>query len=1373
MADGKESQHYFTQQRPLQPTYSRSLPPPPVTRRPSASSPQLSPQFLSVSPDQHPSYLGPIVQPHTQFSTSPSTSTSDGFAHYGRFRDFQLDPGLLGTLPGGSNTSLHSNHSGVGSNSSITRPQPPKRSGSTYSRDLAEAEEVASPALHREYSNSNLRSSALKEGEEYPVNPTGDFIGEVGAPIDPGVMTPQSDFSFTSESPMLPSSQHVSSLSRSHPPQVFGSLFQNHRSNIDLVSASPDGTTIASFSREDGIVITWAYRPAATIAGARRTLGKLEAKGTYRTGFVKRESSFVGTGDGGTGGRVLPPGELFLAVSNHGQFIALSSCIVASSGNMVRGQIPGQYTLRPSTPNPADSFLLLSTETQNAVLAPSFVNLYGIVEFLPTARLGVCDGTYIHILSTTNWTMLYKLDLFFLTQDIGGAWVNAFDQLQLAMSSLRFGTTVAWLEPYASLSIWQIVLGPTGMPDTIAAAPPVADAANTATANGNDNGNGSGGFFFRFSGGSQGDTPLLTRVMLGHGDTHRAFRHGKVFVRTALSTAGDLLAVYTVPLEGDIPCELAIHLIENGGIPLSHAIVTNKIDFIGFTETDHPEFTSSSTASSAGATTTTVLVTLGSTPYGEIVTEVWEPYSCTLLGSYEHSGLERASIVPWATQLGTHDGGWFVENLGKALQIHPLLPAPPVAVPPVLGAPSSRGNTNPTPSTLIRLQPGHHFSHPTETFIRLASGLHPEHKIFFAHSAQAINPEPWVANRITPDVFAYFLDRNRVLIAGDYSVQVWAFGGGRFGAASHQEGAARSWGDDEEQEEEEGYGGAAGGADLGTATNDDVVLQYIWTTPVSQRVSVVAGAPGGRNSGGAPINHYQLIQQIWVDTERADRGEFTVHVRLSQGGHKDVKIKLPPLEEGLGDGEGTVAVSVRTLRNACRAVRFLRDVMIGHVAEDEVGEEKKEQSHSGTDVDNRFWVVKQIRDIIEKGIHEHPEALSVVNGNLYPMQDWMHLGWDGLVKDLLATGRYIPCFHIVRTTAGGVVSLGATPAHTTESALTLAIALKKPAIVWALLEYMARRTAEHSGYMVTIVKALPALLINYPDYVDWLMEERLSWFTPTQEEIPRELLKTEVINGKFERSTQIENYSFAVDELVIASRKGKGKGDHGWLGKPTFSKQGKNISHPAKLYLLPLPKLFEYSEQVPEITDPQPATTTTTTTLPMFTAPAAPATAGATAGSSFWFAPTTSLFTYLALNPFTNSHLFFRHTAISSPIISFKWHAFARNRFLAIWLFHLVFFAVYAVTVSLATSSFVAAVLRVIVVIMAAMVVIQELRKLQLTGGARGYVTRIENLIRLVGAGLLPLAVVGVMIAGLQERVEVIIVVISVLFLWLNIVSIF
>src|SRR5262249_10524119 len=95
----------------------------------------------------------------------------------------------------------------------------------------------------------------------------------------------------------------------------------------------------------------------------------------------------------------------------------------------------------------------------------------------------------------------------------------------------------------------------------------------------------------------------------------------------------------------------------------------------------------------------------------------------------------------------------------------------------------------------------------------------------------------------------------------------------------------------------------------------------------------------------------------------------------------------------------------------------------------------------------------------------------------------------------------------------------------------------------------------------------------------------------------------------------------------------------------------------------------------------------------------------------------------------------------------------------------------YAITVSLATPSLVAAVLRVIVIIMSIMVIVQELRKLRLSGSARGYITQIENSIRLIGAGLLPLTVAGVMIVGAQERVEVTVVAISVLFLWLNIVS--
>ncbi|RUS33276.1 hypothetical protein BC938DRAFT_472271, partial [Jimgerdemannia flammicorona] len=1419
MADGKD-QHQQQQQPyfppppppPLRrpPTYSRSLPPPPVRNAvsPLALSPQLAPQFLSISPDsQTPVFSGLAVARHPSPNAFASSS-SEALNYRTKFRDLHIEPGtvpelrlpeFLQTLQKSSSTTNLRSSSNQGSTShptAMTRPPPAQKSPSTYNRDLAETE--VSGIRHDSLSSNQYRST-LRDDTDLAASLTLEAVADTLPFASPGIMTPQSDFSFTSETPMLSGSNPASNRLASQPPQFFG-LYHHHHSNIDLVSVSPDGTTVASFSRDDGIVITWVYRPGVTATGAGRSLGKLEARGTYRTGFFKRQSSFVGSGDGGTGGRILPPGEAFLAVSNYGQFIALSSCIVASSGNTIRGQVPGQYALRPSTPNPADSFLLLSTETQSPIRAQSFVNLYGVIEFLPTARLGVCDGTHVHILSTTNWTLLYKLDLAFLTQDIGGAWVNAFDQLQLVMSSLRFGMSIAWLEPYASLSLWQITLGADGSTDTTTTATAAATTTTTTTTTTTPapitltpdavtNGNAdptvtstATDLLARLrsgvvvSGGGQGETQLFARVMLGHDDHHRAFRHGKVFVRTALSNAGDLLAVYTVPLEGDIPSELTIYLVESGGIPLSRTVVVNKIDFIGFTDTDHPEFVSSSTVAGTGATAT-VLVTLGTTPYGDIATEVWEPYSCTLLGTFQHHGLERASIVPWATQLGSPDGGWFVENLGKALQIHPLMPS---ALTSSLGIGLSAASKS-HPATLVRLQPGHHFSHPTERFIVLASGLHPEHKIFFAHSAQAINPEPWVANRLTPDVFAYFLDHNRVLIAGDYSIQVWAFGGGRFGGAAAQERERereRGWNDGEDEDGSEEYGnGAAAAAAMGG--NDDVTLQYIWTTPVSPRASVPPGGRGlsvppstaGSVNQNAPINNYQLIQQIWIDTENADAGEYILRVRLSQSGHKDVVLKLPPADDGETRNDRTREVSVRTLRDACRAVKFMRDVRTGRVEEDGDGS----ADEKADDMESRFWVVKRIREMIERGVQEHPEVLSVVNGGLYPMQDWLYLGWDSLVLDFLATGQYIPCFHVARSSPSFSISvLGATPPHTTESALTLAIALKRPAIVWALLEYMANRAVVHSGYMITAVKALPALLVNYPDYVDRLMEEHVSWFPPTSKETPRELLRTEVVNGRFERSTQEENYAFAVDEMVGASRRAKGKGkwtkdNYHVQASKSFGRMGKNISHPARLYLLPLPKLFDYSEQLPNAPPPTSRTepSTTTTTLPVFSTHTTTTTTPST--KVRWWTPTTSLFAHLALDPNTNSGLLFRHPSVSNPIISFKWRAFARTRFLALWIFYLVYFVVYAVTVTLATPSAVSATLRALVLVMAILVIVQEARKVRLVGGVSGYVHKLENSIRLIGAGLLPLGVATVMIAGVEGEVEVGVVVISVLFLWLNI----
>ncbi|RUS28434.1 hypothetical protein BC938DRAFT_481892 [Jimgerdemannia flammicorona] len=350
-------------------------------------------------------------------------------------------------------------------------------------------------------------------------------------------------------------------------------------------------------------------------------------------------------------------------------------------------------------------------------------------------------------------------------------------------------------------------------------------------------------------------------------------------------------------------------------------------------------------------------------------------------------------------------------------------------------------------------------------------------------------------------------------------------------------------------------------------------------------------------------------------------------------------------------------------------------------------------------------LVAHCKDLIKSSVPKNPSLFSRSSNGVFPLREFIYANWDDIVMDILQKKVYVPCFY----------------GNTTESALTLAIKLRKGPIVKALVEYYSMKAEEDPNYMILVCPepttlysepsfcrfgntALPYLR-RYPDYVAMMMKKISFNLTPNSSLIQQ--LPTGIRPGIFERSSRpyMETYCLTAQQLSPRDKSGiqyffdilyrtglyfhntwqnvfdyytKPEGDADeFMDDAALLK-----THPAKLCNVPLPGLSTYSRKE------------TKTWWEYIW--------------HNWIAPRSPFST----EAFWGGHEFFGEPVMEA-IINFKWKRFARDRFLLYWSLQIIFFVLFAVSVTkdvnLAEGDIT---LLMIVIVMSCAFLLQEFRQL-------------------------------------------------------------
>ncbi|RHZ83264.1 hypothetical protein Glove_99g164 [Diversispora epigaea] len=244
-------------------------------------------------------------------------------------------------------------------------------------------------------------------------------------------------------------------------------------------------------------------------------------------------------------------------------------------------------------------------------------------------------------------------------------------------------------------------------------------------------------------------------------------------------------------------------------------------------------------------------------------------------------------------------------------------------------------------------------------------------------------------------------------------------------------------------------------------------LQYMWTVPLTQ---------------DAVINSLSFGKYKLPGEENIEKN--TLQIQLSN--NFNVTLILPDENE---------LTSYKIISDACISVHYLCL-----------------QFPLDCDYFNRLAIRRQLKKLIWENIQICPSAFNKISlGDdkyIYPIEDFINLGWDDIVRIVLENNQYIPLFHNDKQT---------------ESALSLLVELQKSELVNIFMEYLIRHLRERNnlvkkgttqsslkirqpGYAWTIGISLLDLFKFYPDKGLYLMKES-SYFT-TSLEAPVRILHT-------------------------------------------------------------------------------------------------------------------------------------------------------------------------------------------------------------------------------------------------------------------------
>ncbi|CAG8707599.1 3906_t:CDS:2, partial [Acaulospora morrowiae] len=281
-----------------------------------------------------------------------------------------------------------------------------------------------------------------------------------------------------------------------------------------------------------------------------------------------------------------------------------------------------------------------------------------------------------------------------------------------------------------------------------------------------------------------------------------------------------------------------------------------------------------------------------------------------------------------------------------------------------------------------------------------------------------------------------------------------------------------------------------------------IELQYIWMVPLTQDGTIQDVSLEARED------------EDYIEFESEERIiNYNLHIQLTNNFTEIIPI--PKVNE---------MASYRIISDACAAIHYIR---------------LRFPEESG--YFSRLAIREQLRILLISSVQSYPSMfnkISIGEGEyIYPMEDFIVLGWDELVKKILEYNRYIPLFH---------------NDEQTESALSLLVDLQKSELVQLLVQYIVRHLRERynynekiiarkgknrtgrvqqPGYAWTVGKILLDLNKYYPDKGMFIMKES-SYFT-TSLETP-----TRILNTKLGNPYQTEERS-EHDELAAITRMAK------------------------------------------------------------------------------------------------------------------------------------------------------------------------------------------------------------------------------------------
>ncbi|RHZ79418.1 hypothetical protein Glove_146g65 [Diversispora epigaea] len=292
-----------------------------------------------------------------------------------------------------------------------------------------------------------------------------------------------------------------------------------------------------------------------------------------------------------------------------------------------------------------------------------------------------------------------------------------------------------------------------------------------------------------------------------------------------------------------------------------------------------------------------------------------------------------------------------------------------------------------------------------------------------------------------------------------------------------------------------------------------------------------------------------------------------------------------------------------------------------------------------------FWVswlketLKLVKEEIKKKIKDF-DYFNNIHLNESPVSNLVVAGCDDLVEIILENKKYIPRFYYDEIN------------ETKKSSLSLAIEYRQTRLIELLIKYYINNATKEPGWMQTIIPTLPTLCVEYPDFVQMMVNKLM--FIPNTFPLDN---KNSIIYefNSIIRSSNENLYSFTLNENL----KKEIYGISYFLLKFTtllgypfvlidnfWKMYSQRNYHPVQLCVIPLPGLNEYEFD-----------------------------SGIKGFYNRWIKPRTSVFAQIA---FQNDQGFYTGQMMQ-VILNQKWNSFGRRYFIFSFMFHLLYYCLFAI----------------------------------------------------------------------------------------------